>query len=99
MNMVFESPVPLYILQKRYIGYIQQAVEQGKILIIEAGSGFGKTIANLFSIFNSNLENNFQLIYLSKTHKQSNQVIKEPKRINDKNSTQFLILRVDYFCR
>ena len=86
----FESPVPLYILQKKYIGYIQQAVEKGKILIIEAGTGFGKTIANLFGIFNSKLENNFQLIYLSKTHKQSNQVIKELNQLNNVNIENWL---------
>jgi regulator of telomere elongation helicase 1 len=81
-----ESPVKFYDLQKLYIDDIKQAVKiKGQVLIIEAGTGFGKTIANLYGVLTANLDN-YQIIYLSKTHKQNNQVITELARINEVNS-------------
>ena len=84
----FVPPYQFYTLQQKYIDLVQEAVKTSSILLVEAGTGFGKTIANLFGILEPlhNTHIPAQLIYLSKTHNQNQQVIEELQVLNEKNS-------------
>ena len=84
---IYAPPYQFYTLQQKYIDFVQEAVKKSSILLVEAGTGFGKTIANLFGILESlrNTHIPAQLIYLSKTHNQNQQVIEELQVLNDKN--------------
>ena len=81
-----KSPVSFYTLQKRYIQKVSDTIAHNSILLIEAGTGFGKTLANLFGSLNVPFSTKRpQIIYLSKTHRQNEQVINELERLNTAN--------------
>ena len=81
-----KSPVSFYTLQKRYIQQVSDTIAHNGILLIEAGTGFGKTLANLFGSLNTPFPTKRpQIIYLSKTHRQNEQVINELERLNSAN--------------
>ena len=85
------SPVSFYMLQKRYIQCISENISSKGILLIEAGTGFGKTLANLFGSLNVRFSGSRpQIIYLSKTHQQNEQVINELERLNEVNQTKIV---------
>ena len=78
INDQWKSPVSFYTLQKRYIQEVSETIANNGILLIEAGTGFGKTLANLYGSLNTLFpDKRPQIIYLSKTHKQNEQVINE----------------------
>lgn len=87
---LYKSPVSFYMLQKRYIKLVSKAITSKKILLIEAGTGFGKTLANLYGVLNIPYASRPQIIYLSKTHRQNEQVINELKRLNDINESNMV---------
>ena len=85
------SPVSFYMLQKRYIQCVSENISSKGILLIEAGTGFGKTLANLFGSLNVIFPVfRPQIIYLSKTHQQNEQVINELQRLNEANQTKII---------
>lgn len=83
MNVV--APYSLYEEQKNYIKLIREGIKEGKPLIIEAGTGFGKTISNLIAILPAAIEHQTKIAYLSRTHTQNEQVLQELKKIMEVN--------------
>ena len=87
----YNSPVSFYMLQKRYVQEISKAISSKSILLIEAGTGFGKTLANLFGSLSLEYPTTRpQIIYLSKTHKQNEQVVNELERLNNVNQLKIV---------
>lgn len=80
-------PYKLYKLQEKYAEEITNIVSDGGVLLMEAGTGFGKTIANLYGSLLAK-ENGIRdyIIYLSKTHQQNRQIIKELRKLNSVNA-------------
>lgn len=89
-----EPPFRFYNLQTRYISHVRTAAEEGQVLLIEAGTGFGKTIANLYGCLTAEPKDGLghrQIVYLSKTHKQNSQVVKELATLNEKNAQKIIV--------
>lgn len=87
----YNSPVSFYMLQKRYIQQVSDIIMSNGILLIEAGTGFGKTLSNLYGALNVEFPSSRpKIIYLSKTHKQNEQVINELVRLNEVNKTKLI---------
>lgn len=69
-------------IQKRIIADIYDAVSSGKHIVIESGTGTGKTIVSLSGVLRHALKYNKKVIYLTRTISQGNQVMRELKAIN-----------------
>ena len=69
--------------QGSYIEKIDEGVRNGNNIILEAPTGFGKTISILAGSLSHAKSMGYRLVYLSRTHKQMDRVIKELMRIND----------------
>jgi Rad3-related DNA helicase len=78
-----KPPYRFFSLQKRYVTDIAKTIESKKVLLVEAGTGFGKTLANLFAVLNFSKKT--KIVYLSKTHQQNQQVIHELEKLNQIN--------------
>lgn len=81
------SPYQLYPEQQKYLEKIRDVTKNGGLLLIEAGTGFGKTVANLLGGLTFLDSPGSQLIYLTRTLQQSLQVIEELRQINKNNPT------------
>jgi Rad3-related DNA helicase len=72
-----------YHLSPKQITYIKNVfkfgIEQQKVTLIEAGTGLGKTIANLLATMTE--DSGKKIVYLSKTHVQNQQIMKEAKKL------------------
>lgn len=77
------SPFDFYPEQHIYIQLIRRVVEQNRVILMEAGTGFGKTLANLFGALSESNPN--PVVYLSRTTNQNSQVIAELKRLLELN--------------
>ena len=87
----FKSHVSFYMLQKRYIQHVSETIASKGILLIEAGTGFGKTLANLYGALTVEFPSvRPQIVYLSKTHRQNEQVINELERLNQVNQKKLV---------
>jgi len=71
--------------QEEFIRIVEEAVREGKNAIIEAPTGFGKTISVLAGVLPYAKEQGYKVIYLARTHKQMDRVIEELKAINNAN--------------
>ncbi len=81
----WKSPYNLYKEQQEYIKKLQETAKSRGIFLVEAGTGFGKTIANLLAILPIAQEQNKLIVYLSKTHQQNRQILIELEQINRAN--------------
>ncbi len=70
--------------QKEFIELVRNAVLDGKNVIVEAPTGFGKTVAVLSAVLPVASEQGLKVIYLARTHRQMDRVIEELKEINRK---------------
>ncbi|WP_048151799.1 helicase C-terminal domain-containing protein [Palaeococcus ferrophilus] len=68
--------------QEEFIGLIDDAVRKGENVIIEAPTGFGKTISVLAGVLPYAKSLGYKVLYLARTHKQMDRVIEELKAIN-----------------
>ena len=71
--------------QEEFIRLVDEAVRTGENLVIEAPTGFGKTISVLAGVLPYALSMGFKVVYLARTHKQMDRVIEELKEINKIN--------------
>ena len=71
--------------QEEFIRLVDEAVRKGENLVIEAPTGFGKTISVLAGVLPYALSMSFKVVYLARTHKQMDRVIEELKEINKIN--------------
>ncbi len=67
--------------QLEIVAAITEAFDQGKHIVIESGTGTGKTICALVGSLEHALRENRKLIYLTRTHSQARQVMLELKKI------------------
>ncbi|MHA1449127.1 MAG: helicase C-terminal domain-containing protein [Candidatus Hodarchaeales archaeon] len=81
----YRPPFTFYTPQKVYTKIITETMMKGRIVLLEAGTGFGKTIANLYGAFLTLESGKDLLIYLSRTHEQNEQIVKELDSLNDTN--------------
>ena len=68
--------------QREFIELVQKATENGENVIIEAPTGFGKTISVLAGVLPYAKEMGYKVLYLARTHRQMDRVIEELKEIS-----------------
>ena len=68
--------------QLKIIKDIREALDQGRHIVIESGTGTGKTIVSLAAALEHAVPNGKRIIYLTRTITQSDQVMKELKAIS-----------------
>lgn len=69
--------------QDSYMEKVNEGVKNGNNVILEAPTGFGKTISILAGALSYAKSMGYRLLYLSRTHKQMDRVIKELMKINE----------------
>ncbi len=69
--------------QDSYMEKVNEGVKNGNNVILEAPTGFGKTISILAGALSYAKSMGYRLVYLSRTHKQMDRVIKELMKINE----------------
>ena len=79
--------------QEEFIGLVDEAVRKGENLIIEAPTGFGKTISVLAGVLPYAISMGFKVVYLARTHRQMDRVMEELKEINKINPVSGVELR------
>ncbi|WP_088883244.1 helicase C-terminal domain-containing protein [Thermococcus sp. P6] len=79
--------------QREFIRIVSEAVEKGENAIIEAPTGFGKTVSVLAGVLPHVRERGYKVLYLARTHKQMDRVIEELKAINGKTPVSGVELR------
>ncbi len=68
--------------QTEIISDIKSALDEGKHIVIESGTGTGKTIVSLSSALAHAVPNKKKVVYITRTVTQSDQVMKELKAIS-----------------
>lgn len=71
--------------QREFIELIGEAVKNGENAIVEAPTGFGKTISVLAGVLPFAKEYGYKVLYLARTHRQMDRVIEELKAIHRKS--------------
>ncbi|WP_048055071.1 helicase C-terminal domain-containing protein [Thermococcus onnurineus] len=79
--------------QREFIELVNEAVKNGENAIIEAPTGFGKTVSVLAGILPYAIEMGYKVLYLARTHRQMDRVIEELKAINRKTPISGVELR------
>ena len=79
--------------QAEFIELVRETVERGENAIIEAPTGFGKTISVLAGVLPVAKELGLKVLYLARTHRQMDRVIEELKVINAKTPVSGVELR------
>jgi len=79
--------------QREFIDLVAEAVKNGENAIIEAPTGFGKTVSVLAGILPHAKEMGYKVLYLARTHRQMDRVIEELKAINRKSPVSGVELR------
>lgn len=77
--------------QEQIIGKIVDGLQSGRVVIVEAANGTGKTISTLSALLSYTKRENrrrdegiYKIVYLTRTNNQANRVIDELTEINDK---------------
>ncbi|WP_048056587.1 helicase C-terminal domain-containing protein [Thermococcus sp. 4557] len=79
--------------QRDFIELVSKAVENGENVIIEAPTGFGKTVSVLAGVLPHAKEMGYKVLYLARTHRQMDRVIEELKAISRKSPVSGVELR------
>lgn len=69
-------------IQRTIVEDIFSAVSEGKHIVVESGTGTGKTITSLAGVLRHTLDKGKKIVYLTRTISQSNQVMRELKAIS-----------------
>jgi len=75
-------PYPYRPHQKDIIGTISSALAGKKHVVMESGTGTGKTVCTLYAAYSYATKHGKKLIYTTRTNSQHHQVITETKSIN-----------------
>jgi Rad3-related DNA helicase len=81
VNLESNDAFVLWPAQENYMAAMKEVIRKAGVGIFQAGTGFGKTIANLMAAFDSDQKK--KVFYFSRTHQQAFQVIKEAQRLQD----------------
>ncbi|MCQ5375748.1 MAG: DEAD/DEAH box helicase family protein, partial [Methanomassiliicoccales archaeon] len=79
--------------QREMVEDIATAIRNKQHIIIESGTGTGKTICALVGCLSASLDSQKKILYLTRTNSQQQQVLKELRRINDIRSVYGLGLQ------
>lgn len=79
--------------QREMVEDIAAAVRSKQHIIIESGTGTGKTICALVGCLSASLDSGKKILYLTRTNSQQQQVLKELRRINEIRSVYGLGLQ------
>ncbi|AAL81057.1 DNA repair helicase rad3, putative [Pyrococcus furiosus DSM 3638] len=79
--------------QREFIEIVKEAVKRGENLIVEAPTGFGKTISVLAGVLPYAISLGYKVVYLARTHKQMDRVIEELKKIRERNEVSGIEFR------
>ncbi|MCK5047880.1 MAG: hypothetical protein KAR35_00745, partial [Candidatus Heimdallarchaeota archaeon] len=82
--------------QRVMMNMMEKEVAKGKHVAIEAANGVGKTIAALASLLPIASQKKLRLVYVCRTHEQSDRVMSELEELNQENSIMGLSLRGKY---
>lgn len=70
--------------QKAIVESLDRVLRSGGHLVVESGTGSGKTIVSLAPCLEYAMKNNKKVVYLTRTNSQQKQVIRELRAINEK---------------
>lgn len=73
--------------QKEMMEKIEESIEKGSNIIIQAATGSGKTICALFPSVKHALKKKLRILYLTRTNSQQRQAITELKAMDDERIT------------
>ncbi|MBX5326651.1 MAG: helicase C-terminal domain-containing protein [Candidatus Bathyarchaeia archaeon] len=79
--------------QDEFIHALHATIKERKHAVIEGSNGLGKTISALSACLPTVKNNDMQLIYLAKTHRQHDRVIEELKAISKRQKVSGVSLR------
>jgi len=79
--------------QREFMELVSNAVQEGNNVVVEAPTGFGKTVAVLSAVLPVAKELGLKVVYLARTHRQMDRVIEELKEINRKQHVSGVELR------
>jgi len=79
--------------QDDFINAVYGAIEERKQIVIEGSNGLGKTVSVLSACLPFVKENDLQLLYVAKTHRQHDRVIEELKAIGRRQKVSGISLR------
>ncbi|NPA47440.1 MAG: DEAD/DEAH box helicase [Thermococci archaeon] len=79
--------------QREFMELVSEAVRDGSSVVVEAPTGFGKTIATLAAVLPVAKERGLKIVYLARTHRQMDRVIEELKEINRRSRVSGVELR------
>jgi len=79
--------------QREFIEIVKEAVKRGENLIVEAPTGFGKTISVLAGVLPYAISLGYKVVYLARTHKQMDRVIEELRKIGEKSEVSGIEFR------
>ncbi|NJE05430.1 DNA repair helicase [Thermococcus sp. M36] len=79
--------------QREFIDLVSEVVRNGENAIIEAPTGFGKTVSVLAGVLPHAKEMGYKVLYLARTHRQMDRVIEELKVISRKSPVSGVELR------
>jgi len=79
--------------QDEVIKIMYESVKERKIAIIEAMSGFGKTVAILSALLPIAKKESLKILYVARTHKEHERVIEEARNISKKHNVSAIALR------
>ncbi len=79
--------------QDQFINTINEAVEEGKSVLVEGSNGLGKTIAALSACLPKAARENFKILYVARTHRQNERVIEELKALSKKQPVSGISIR------
>ncbi|QLH74743.1 MAG: ATP-dependent DNA helicase [Methanomassiliicoccales archaeon] len=71
--------------QKEFVTLVEKVAEEGRHLILESGTGTGKTICALSGSLQAALRTGKKVLYLTRTNSQERQVMLELRRISAKH--------------
>jgi DNA excision repair protein ERCC-2 len=75
--------------QKAIVNKLYKVMSSGSHLVMESGTGTGKTISALTPALCAAINNKKRIIYLTRTNSQQNQVILELRKLNENLPEQF----------
>ena len=78
-------PYPARKGQEELISWVKEAIERGGHLVVEAGTGTGKTVSALFPSLIKALDSGLRVLYLTRTNSQQTQVMRELRAIKEEN--------------
>ena len=70
-------PYPYRPYQEQFVSEAKDALASGKHIVIESGTGTGKTICSLVAALDLAKESGRKVVYLNRTNSQSDQVMQE----------------------